>query len=190
MKMNETLKILQILKAAYPRFYTGMSEGDFKNVVSLWHEMFKDNDINIVAAAVKALIATDAKGFPPAIGQVKEKIYQLTNAQADMTEEEAWQRVRKACSYYSSVKEFNLLPEMLQKLVGSPNRLKEWAIVPLDELETVVKSNFIRSYRAKLEISKREAMYTKDIKQLSDKLKTVDKLGLYDKFKLESGKDV
>ena len=35
--------------------------------------MFKDDDGNQVLAAVKAFVATDTKGFPPSVGQIKQR---------------------------------------------------------------------------------------------------------------------
>lgn len=178
---------MAILKAAYPQYYKDYSKDDAIAAVNLWSEMFVNDDVNLVKAAVKALIATDTKGFPPVIGQVREKMYQLTNTDSDMTEEEAWQMVKNACRYYDPEKYFNELPEILKKLVGSPNQLREWSQADLTELETVIKSNFIRSYKAKLSNNKQRQMYTDDIRALADKIKATDELCGYDKKQLNSG---
>ena len=73
------------------------------------------------------------------------------NGPRELTKGEAWGTVRKALknSLYSSVDEFNALPEVVRYAVGSPEMLKSWAQVPLDELETVIQSNFMRTFRAK-----------------------------------------
>ena len=73
------------------------------------------------------------------------------NGPKELTEGEAWGTVRKALknSLYSSIDEFNALPEVVRYAVGSPEMLKSWAQVPLDELETVIQSNFMRTFRAK-----------------------------------------
>ena len=40
-------------------------------------DMFSAEDAAVVAAAVKSLIETDEKGFPPNIGQVKAKVREV-----------------------------------------------------------------------------------------------------------------
>ena len=54
----ETTSILAVLKAAYPKFYQGLSLEEANSIVNLWAEMFADNPAEIVATAVKAMIAT------------------------------------------------------------------------------------------------------------------------------------
>lgn len=167
MTREETLCIMGVLKAAYPAYYRDLSRRDAETVVGLWTEMFADDPAQMVAAAVKALIATDAKGYPPHIGAVKDKLRKLEQPR-EMTELEAWALVRQAIrgasmepwsrrlsavsgvdSRTSAERNFAKLPPLLQKLVGSPAQLAEWGKVEEDKLGTVVQSNFMRSYRAR-----------------------------------------
>ena len=139
MTREETLAIMSILKAAYPSFYKDMRRDEAEGIVNLWASMFEDDPAKVVANAVKAHIATDKKGFPPHIGAIKEAIVNLT-APNEMTEQEAWSLVLKALSNgtYGSQKEFDKLPPVLQRLVGSPNQLKEWALMDSDTVNSVV----------------------------------------------------
>ncbi len=148
MDREETTKVMALFRAAYPKFYDGKKKQELENIVSLWNEMFPE-PYEVVAAAVKSLIQADDKGFPPVIGQVKAKIRLLTQKQG-MTEAEAWKLVRDAIknSGYEAKKEFDKLPPVLQKLVGSPSQLRDWASMDTDTLQSVVASNFQRSYRA------------------------------------------
>lgn len=147
MNQTETLKIMAVLRGAYPAFYRDMSRKEAESVVALWAEMFAEDDVAIVAAAVKALIATDEKGFPPHVGAVKAKVRQLTQP-AGMTPQEAWNLVAKAIrnSAYESREEFDKLPTDLQRLVGSPNQLRDWALMDSDTVHSVISSNFQRSF--------------------------------------------
>lgn len=148
MTRGETIKILAVLKGAYPGFYRTMAREELEGVVGLWQSMFEQEEYGLVAAAVKAHIAGDEKGYPPHIGAIKARIYQLRNPLA-MTEAEAWRLVRRAASngYYDAEREFAALPGVIRRLVGSPDQLRQWALVDADTLETVVGSNFQRSYR-------------------------------------------
>lgn len=82
MTRDETLKIMAVLKATYPNFYKDMTRMDAEGVVALWTDMFSEDSYNAVAAAVKAFIASDSKGFPPVVGQVKQRVTELASAKA------------------------------------------------------------------------------------------------------------
>lgn len=167
---TETLAILGVLKAAYPGFYKDQNEYDAKMSVNLWHEMFADDNAEIVSNAVKAFIATDKKGYPPVIGGIKNKIAELktqTLNNPGLTEFEAWNLVKKAIGngIYGASEEFAELPPDLQNLVGSPNQLCEWAKMPSETVESVVGSNFMRSYRIKFEYNREEMLLPSDVKK-------------------------
>lgn len=158
MTREETLTVLAVLKAAYPSFYKDMKRDEAEQIVRLWTEMFADEPARLVASAVKAHIATDEKGFPPHIGAIKTAIRKLTQPD-EMTEMEAWGLVRHAIGngIYGAAKEFEKLPKLIQRIVGSPGQLREWAVMDEETLNSVVASNFQRSYRMRAE-SEREFM--------------------------------
>ena len=52
-------------------------------------------------------------------------------------------------SLYNADKEFAALPEDVQRSVGSPSVLREWAMMDTETLNSVVASNFMRGYRAR-----------------------------------------
>lgn len=173
MNRKETAIIMGILKTAYPYYYKDLGSEESREAVTLWHEMFKDDDVSIVKAAVKALIASDTKGFPPVIGQVKEEIYKITNKDA-MTQEEAWLRVKKAMNFYDAAECFSNLPPILKELVGSANQLKEWSQIDIGTLDTVVKSNFIRSYAVKVQRAKEDKKIPSDVRKLMKGIQSVN----------------
>lgn len=144
----ETLKIFSVIKANYSNFFKSMSKIDAEAMVTLWADMFSDVDYSLVGAAVKTYIATDTTGFPPNVGQINEQIRKLTQKE-QMTEQEAVSLVMKAArnGIYNAEREFNNLPPILQRLAGSPEQIKAWAMMDVDELQTVVSSNLMRSYR-------------------------------------------
>lgn len=167
MTRDEATAILAILKTAYPAFYKDMSDEEIDDVINLWAAMFQDDNVKVVTEAVRAYIATDTKGFPPVIGQIKEKIAIIMQSQTQtMTEMEAWQRVKAAISYYNASENFEELPPILQKIVGSPNVLREWALMDGEVVNSVIQSNFMRSYKAKVAQQKEYAMIPSSTKQL------------------------
>jgi len=167
MTTEETLKIMAVLRASYPNFYRDMKRSDAEGIVNLWAEMFAEDDYRLVAAAVKALIASDSKGFPPVIGQVKEKLRLLTEKQ-DMTETEAWALVAKAVrnSGYEYREEYAKLPENIQRIVGAPEQLHEWSQMDSDTVHSVVASNFQRSFRARQASEKQYASLPADVRKM------------------------
>ena len=167
MNRVETIKILSVLQVAYPSFYRGNEDQDAESTISLWMAMFDEEPYELVGAAVKAFIAGDAKGFPPAIGQIKERVRQITQPE-EMTEQEAWSYVSKALrnSTYGSNEEFAKLPPEIQAVVHDPGQLKQWALSPADEVETVIASNFMRSFRAKQKAKKDYLALPTEVKNL------------------------
>lgn len=167
MNKFETIGIMAILKEAYPMYYREKSKEDLNVAVSLWSEMFADDDINLVKASVKSYIANDIKGFPPVIGQIKNSLYKLTEPE-QLSEIEAWGLVSKAIknSCYNALEEFNKLPPVIQNTIGSSDRLREWSMVEVDTLQTVISSNFMRSFKAKSQNEQEYEKLPNDVKQL------------------------
>lgn len=150
MTKQETEMIIRVLEAAYPMFYRNKSADDRRDALRLWYDMFSEDSGALVGAAVKAYIATNTDGFPPDIGQIKQRIVKLKYP--DMLDEaQAWAIVSKAIqrSGYHSKEEFEKLPPVVQRVVGSPSMLKSWAMSSRDDLQTVIASNFQRAYRAR-----------------------------------------
>ena len=173
MNREETLAIMGVLKAAYPNYYRDMKRGDAEGIVELWHAMFRDDPAEVVAVAVKAHIASDVKGFPPHIGAIKEAIVKLTKPpELELSEMEAWALVSRAVSngIYGAQKEFDALPPVVQQVVGSPNQLKEWAMMDADVVGSVVSSNFQRSYKARAAHAKEMLSLPGDVRSMMQQL--------------------
>ncbi len=150
MNRIDTIKLMTVLQTAYPQFYARKSNEEMNDAINLYMDMFQDEPAELVAMAVKALIKTRTSTWPPSIGEINEKIMQISQPE-EMTEQEAWGYVAKALrnSSYNSAEEYEKLPPVVQRLVGSPNQLREWAQMDSDTVNSVVASNFQRSYRAR-----------------------------------------
>ena len=149
MTRKELLGIFAILEANYEPQFAKRTDLNKKAMVNLWEEHFSNKDYNLVKAAVNAYISTDTTGYVPNVGQINEQIRMLT-AKEEMTEQEAISLIIKATQngYYGSENEFNKLPPILQRLVGHPSQLRAWSQMDEREVQTVVASNLMRSYRA------------------------------------------
>ena len=164
MDKPETLKILAVLRVAYPNFYKAMSEDDYRDTAILWSDLFRDDPFTLVSAAVKTLIATDEKGYPPNIGAVKATMAKLTEPPV-LTEMEAWNLVRRYMSAYATHEEFMELPEAIRRAVGSASQLCQWALTDMESLP-VIMSNFMRSYKTAVTEEREYARIPKDVRAL------------------------
>lgn len=180
MTTDETIGILGIMKIAYPNFYKNLSKEEAQQTAMLWSQMFEGDNAKVVTEAVKALICT--LKYPPTVADVKEKMRLITRTEQEVTEMEAWNQVKVAISYYSAKDNFERLPLILQKLVGSANQLREWALMNAEHVETVVKSNFMRSYTARVKADEQLESLPESTKEL------INSLG--DKFKMLEDKEV
>lgn len=155
MTKEEMTKVLSFLKKAYPFFYKDITPKEGEEIADLWYEMFKEDDVVLVIKAVKLFIKSDRKGFPPVIGVIKakmEEIVEASNSQ-QISEFEAWQMVKCAVknSLYNSKEEFDKLPPIIQRVIGDHHTLKNWAETDRAQLETMVQSFFIKSYKSACE---------------------------------------
>ena len=76
MTKDETLRVLAILKAAYPSSYNNMTKREANGTVAVWSFQFADMPVEVVLMAVYKLISTNK--FPPAISEVKDKIQSIS----------------------------------------------------------------------------------------------------------------
>ena len=72
MTRDETIKILAILKAAYPASYKGMTKQEANGTIAVWASQFVQTPAQVVIIAVQKLIAVNT--FPPTISEIKSKI--------------------------------------------------------------------------------------------------------------------
>ncbi len=158
MTFKEMSDILSIIGAVYPQFYAKLSENDVKATTKVWHSFFASDDASLVSDAVRTFIANDTKGFPPSIGQIREKLDVINQAVHgfELTPQSAWGLVKRALkdSAYHAAERFSELPEVVQEVVGSPSQLHDWAVSDDGVSESVIASNFQRSYAARAQVHK------------------------------------
>jgi hypothetical protein len=153
MNKTETIKILAIIKVAYPKFFVSTDESEARLQVDTWQDLFVTEPYKLVEQAIKSLMCT--LKFPPTIADVKEKIMLITQPQTE-TELEAWGKVLRAIqnANYQAQEYFDNFPPIIQKLVGSPGQLREWAMMDSEVVNSVIQSNFMRSYSARVKQEK------------------------------------
>ena len=146
MTTQETSVIMEAIRLAYQRTAV-MTQADAEKTLALWSALWADTPYEQVNYAVKHYIMTDTSGFPPTIGQLNKIIAEVKMANVPSADE-SWALVRKAISngLYHSYAEFDALPEICQRIVGSPDQLYDWALLDTKGLN-VVRSTFLARYR-------------------------------------------
>lgn len=151
MSEAEVLEVVYTIKAAYPSHYARFTKLDFDNMVSVWDGTLEGYTYGQVSAGLSMFLASDTKGFPPVPGQVIECIKRMQRPVAeDYTNTECAALIRRALSnaVYHAEEEFERLPEICRRAVGTPHNLVEWSQLDTREVETVVMSQIIRALEA------------------------------------------
>ena len=175
MTEQETKSVLAYLSATWDM----AKDKDPRQVLAVWHDIFRQDDARLVQAAAKLYVSQEK--FAPKPADIREKIKQLT-AEREQTEMEAWNQVRRAIrgasmeswsrtltedgpGEPSAVVQFKRLPMHLQQIVGSPEQPADWEKLDSKQLDTVIQSNFMRSYRSIVEERMRLSMLPEDMRK-------------------------
>ncbi len=139
--------LLKGMKASFPADWFVPNEES----ASIWYRHLWDIPYNILSLGVSKLIMTAKK--PPTVAEVREAAKEFMPTEeclGCLGEQESWALVRKAVanSNYHAKKEFDKLPAVVQKAVGCPQNLAEWAMMDIDTFESVQQSQFLRAFRA------------------------------------------
>ena len=170
MKKSETVSCIQYLDAAYPNAYKRFDMEKFENLIAVWYNTFSEYPVQMVMVGIQGYISTDTSGFPPSPGQVIKIIQDLT-AEKETNSMEAWAIVKKAVnSPRDRAKEvFDSLPPLIQKVIGGHQQLLAWGNVGEDEFETVIQSNFMRTYETEKKRQKQLQMIPERIRRMIPK---------------------
>lgn len=171
LKKDEIKKVLSVLRGSYPKYYKHMNVQEQEDLINVWTDIFEEDEGSLVFQAVKNFIRSNDSGFPPVPGQITNIMYDLTHPDA-LTEQEAWNLVYNATcnSVYNAVKEFEALPEQVQRVVGSPRQLREWGLMDNSTVSTIVSSNFQRSYRNRVAEDREYAKLPEQAKQMIQRI--------------------
>ena len=154
MTTAETIEIMTLLAASYPDTFKDESADVKRGRVALWQTSFSDLPADLVKQVVQAHIISDGGQFFPSIATIRKKCVDAMRSDEErpMTDSEAWALVRKALgnSYYGAAEEFEKLPKLIRRLVGSPSCLRDWGQMPPESL-SVEQSHFLRAYRTAVE---------------------------------------
>lgn len=160
MNYEETKQIIRVMCSTYPNYHPD----DLKDTVAAWHLMLEDFTYQEIAVALKAYILTDTSGFAPSVGALVAKVRKAKTG--ELNEMEAWSLVSKALrnGLYGAEEEFAKLPPVVQKAVGAPSNLRQWAQTDAKSIENVIQSNFVKTYRSMVARENELAMLPADLR--------------------------
>lgn len=175
MTREETVKIIRIMCDCYPNY----KPNNLSETVDVWQMMLDEYSYNQVSIALKAYVTSDTSGFAPSVGEIAAKI-QLVSQPQELDGMAAWGLVSKALrnGTYGAVEEFNKLPPLVRQAVGIPDNLKNWATSDYQTIETVIQSNFLRTYET---IVKR----ANEINRMPDNIKSLIEKTNADSYKAQ-----
>lgn len=166
MTREETVKIIRIMSDCYPNY----KPSNLSETVNVWQMMLNEYSYNQVSIALKAYVTSDTSGFAPSVGEIVAKI-QLVSQPQELDGMAAWGLVSKALrnGTYGAVEEFNKLPPLVRQAVGMPDNLKNWATSDYQTIETVIQSNFLRTYETVVKRANEINRMPDNIKSLIEK---------------------
>lgn len=166
MTREQVGKLLMTIQAYYPNY----NPPDKEITLNAWHIMLAEYPEELVLQALRACIATNTSGFAPDVGQIMSKIQTISQPQ-ELDGMTAWGLVSKALrnGTYGAVEEFNKLPPLVKQAVGLPDNLKNWATSDYQTIETVIQSNFLRTYETVVKRANEINRMPGDIKSLIEK---------------------
>lgn len=166
MTREQVGKLLMTIQAYYPNY----NPPDKEITLDAWYEMFAEYPEKLVLQALRACITTNTSGFAPDVGQIMSKIQTISKPQ-ELDGMTAWGLVSKALrnGAYGAVEEFSKLPPLVRQAVGMPDNLKNWATADYQTIETVIQSNFLRTYETVVKRANEINRMPDNIKSLIEK---------------------
>ena len=152
MTRDETKILLSRMEASFPSWNPQVP----LNIrVDTWHEYLQKCEYSQALAAMRSYIISDTSGFPPTIGKFIEVMQNLYGKRS-LSESDAWALVLKALSNSISNyrEEFYKLPVDVQRAVGNPMQLRQWAMIEdfsgnsIKYIESSFKKSFSKEHRA------------------------------------------
>lgn len=150
--------------------YPNYKPNNLSETVDVWNMMLEEYSYNQVSIALKAYVTSDTSGFAPSVGEIVAKM-QLVSQPQELDGMTAWGLVSKALrnGTYGAVEEFNKLPPLVRQAVGMPDNLKNWATSDYQTIETVIQSNFLRTYETVVKRANEINRMPDNIKSLIEK---------------------
>lgn len=170
MNKQELSKLLLTMMNLYGRQYPD-PETAIRAIGPSWHMVMSDIDYRDASAGLMWFARSDKKGFPPSPGQIIDcidKAREAANPGNHLDEGQAWSLVYRALrdSIYHAEEQFERLPPLIRRAIGSPSGLTQMAIQEGDV--SVIRGQFARSYREVIERERREQDMPQPMREMAE----------------------
>jgi len=165
MTVQETTKIVNALKVAYPRYAEQIQENK-QGMISLFAFMFKDVPYEVVSCALQKFILESP--YPPTVHDLYKEVMAFTKPDIP-DEDEAWYEVARAIrlyGYYRHEEAFDSMSEVVRDVVKTIG----WSEICLSKNIDLVREQFIRLYSIARQRKEQEMLMPKTLKRHIDKL--------------------
>lgn len=165
MTVQETTKIVNALKVAYPRYAEQIQENK-QGMISLFAFMFKDVPYKVVNCALQKFILESP--YPPTVHDFYKEIVSVTKFNVP-DEDEAWHEVARAIrlyGYYRPEEAFDSMSEIVCDVV----KVIGWSEICLSENIDLVRQQFCRLYVIARQRKEQEMLMPSTLKRRIEKL--------------------
>lgn len=157
MEKQDTKKLMRILQVAYPSTYKNMPDSEKIDTMSLYYDIFKEYDGEVVATALKSYVKTNQ--YPPTIAGLQKSIDLLLSTASGENKDinYLWSEFKRAVKNYNRTngKElFDSLPKEVQGFVISPAGIKEYGLEAPETINTVVRGQFNKTVTSRIKHDK------------------------------------
>ncbi len=175
MNKQETIQVISLLAGNYNAI-SQKSKPEKELMITSWYACLGDLEYNLVLQAVKkAMIEIP---YPPTIAEIRKNALELTNSMPTITAIEAWEEAYSMISngIYMTEEEFDTASPIVKKFFGSVRQVKELAMCSSQEVNTVVKGQFLKQFELLLEREKKDKLLPQSMKDFTKQL--VDKMDI------------
>ncbi|MGF7396161.1 replicative helicase loader/inhibitor [Thermoanaerobacterium thermosaccharolyticum] len=165
MTVQETAKIVNALKIAYPRYAEQIQENK-QGMISLFAFMFKDVPYEVVNCALQKFILESS--YPPTVHDLYKEVMAFTKPDIP-DEDEAWYEVARAIrlyGYYRPEEAFDSMSEVVRDVVKAIG----WSEICLSENIEIVRDQFIRLYSIAIQRKEQEMLMPSTLKRRIERL--------------------
>ncbi|MBS3938486.1 MAG: hypothetical protein KGZ50_07945 [Peptococcaceae bacterium] len=152
MKKTEVLRLLALLKVAYPRFFVSNDKAELELQAGLWQELLGDIPLPVLQVATKKLILESP--FPPTISDVRRVATEIMRPRKHNMAD-AWGETLGAIRKYGQYRPDEAMAS-LSPLTAKVVRAMGFIDLCLSENAVADRAHFLRMY---------EEMATKELKE-------------------------
>ena len=163
MTKKETWAPLLLIKNAYPTSFGKLDNETYENLCTIFSNCLENYPAEIVYKGFLAFYQTDTKGYPPTAGQIIDQINKLQHKD-ELLPSNAWNLVVRAIKNgnYGAEEEFDRLPPLVQKTIGSPQYLRDCAS-DCSFNASVARGQFEKNYSILIEREKYNSLLSMSI---------------------------